>query len=131
MNLFNGDINIESEQYVGTTVTFSVNVNKGGTDFDTDKITAKQFCKDKNILILNKNAEERMKLGNIILELNAKPTPIYSLIEAEMFIKNINYHVIIIKQDSINYDDIINFYKKNTKYLEKTIKILLKIQTQN
>lgn len=126
VELFNGDINIESEQYVGTTVTFSVNVNKGGTDFDTDKIAAKQYCKDKNVLILNKDAEERIKLGNIILGLNAKPTPIYSLVEAEMFIKNINYHVVIINQDSINFDEVIDFYQKNTKYLENSIKILLK-----
>lgn len=126
INLFGGDIFIDSEEFIGTTVTFTVKINKSGTDFDTDKLLAKQICKGKSVLILDKDASERMALSNIILDLTAKPTPIYSLEEAKIYVKSIKFDYIIITQTSVKSDDMINFIELMQSNIKHSNLILLR-----
>lgn len=126
VNLFGGDINIDSEEFIGTTVTFTVKVNKSGTNFDTDKLLAKQICKGKSVLILDKDAAGRIALSNIILDLTAKPTPIYSLDEAKIYVKSIKFDYIMITQSFVTSDDMINFIDMMKNDIKYSNLILLK-----
>ena len=128
VNLFEGNINIESEEFVGTTVTFTIKVNKSETNINTDKLLIKQLCKGKSVLILDKDHSRRIALSNIILDLTANPTPIYSLDEAKIYVKRIKYDYIIISQSSVTLDTITNFIKVMKNYIEYSHLILLRDQ---
>lgn len=128
VNLFKGDIIIDSEEFVGTTVTFTVKINKGVTNFDTDKLLAKKICKGKSVLILDKKSAGRIALSNIILDLTAKPTPIYSLDEAKIYVKSIKFDYIMITQSSITSDDMIDFIELMDSNIKHSNLILLKAE---
>lgn len=126
IKLFEGDIIIESEESIGTKVTFTVKVNIAEKEFNTDKLIAKKNCKGKSFLILDKNQTERINLSNIILDLNATPTPIYSLDEAKIYVKSIKFDYILIKKQSISSDDIIDFLNTMKKYIKNSNLVLLR-----
>lgn len=126
VKLFGGKINIDSEEFIGTTVKFTVIVNKGGTNFETDKLLVKKACKGKNVLILNTDTDKRIALSNIILDLTAKPTPIYSLDEARLYVKSIKFDYIIVDQSSITSDNMIKFIESMNSNIKYTYLILLR-----
>lgn len=126
VNLFGGDIVIDSEEFIGTTVTFTIKIYKDEIDFDTDKLLTRKICKDKSVLILDKELKRRISLSNIMLDLTAKPTPIYSLDEAKIYVKNINFDYIMITQSSVTPDDMINFIKLINSNIKKCHLIFLR-----
>lgn len=119
VNLFEGNIKIESEEFIGTEVTFTIKINKSGTNYDSDKLLVKQLCKDKFILILNNNENERVKFSNVFLNLNAKPITVISLNEANIYVKSIKFDYILISESCIESDNIIELIdsiKNESKY---------------
>ena len=92
VELLNGTIKIESEEYVGTTVYFVIEVEKDVNIIKDENIPQK-------ILIIDNNNKDRIDLCNIFINMNITPIPVSMVDEAIIYENIIDYKKIFIKYE--------------------------------
>ena len=128
VELFNGTINIESKYNVGTKVYFTMKFTIFENIIDKNKL--KIFYNNKNVLLIDKDIEDRLLLFNLLLNLNIKPILTSNIKEATIYLTHANYdfEFIIININDLNEDDFLLLNRLKNKNVRI---IILDIDSNN
>ena len=116
IELYDGEIYIDSIPNVGTTVTFNMKFILFNNVID--KVKLEQFYTGRNVLLIDTDVTERIMLFNLLSELNIKPIMTGSISEALLYLSNVSFdfEFILININSISADDMakLNHIKNQT-----------------
>jgi signal transduction histidine kinase/CheY-like chemotaxis protein len=121
VELYKGNISIESKINIGTTINIKIPFHIFKETLDMD-ILQKYFT-NKNVLIYHKEVQERISLFSMMSEYNIKPILTSSIDETIMYLtnNNFNFEFILLNMNDLSSDDIFKIQRvKNA-----TIKVII------
>lgn len=131
VELFQGQIAIESELNVGTNVIFTMKFALFNNTID--KIKLIDFYTNKNVLIINNDLVEKRFIFNLLTDIGLKPIITSNIGEASLYLLNNNYkfEFIIINMDTIIEDDIVKLNRIKNQMVRIIVLDIDKHETNN
>ena len=120
IGMFDGKINIESTENVGTTVNFTIKLRKFENEIDHDEL--KRIFQNKQALVISSNNGERNILFKKFSELGIIPIICASINDSQLYLKNdmFKFEFFIIDQSSLgegSYDLVNSIRNCGTKVI--------------
>jgi CheY-like chemotaxis protein len=131
VELFQGQIAIESELNVGTNVIFTMKFALFNNTIDKLKLI--DFYTNKNVLIINNDLVEKRFIFNLLTDIGLKPIITSNISEASLYLLNNNYkfEFIIINMDTIIEDDIVKLNRIKNQMVRIIVLDIDKHETNN